>query len=89
MRTFHMILLADAASDPRRVEFEAEGPDHAFQVARNEEDGIQVELWEGDKLLARMTKSGANIWRLDGSVGETSAACKARPISPATAQPGL
>ena len=87
MRKFHMILLADAASAPRRVEFEAEGPDHAFQVARNEQDGIQVELWEGDKLLARMTKSGANIWKLDGSVSETVAARESARISPSE-QPG-
>lgn len=82
MRHFHMILLADAASVPRRVEFEAEGPDHAFQVARNEEDGIEVELWEGHKLLARMIKSGANIWRLDGSASKTAAARSSAPISP-------
>lgn len=66
MRAYHLIIVSSAAQ-PRRVDFHAESPDHAFQVARNEEDGIEVELWEGDRLLARMTKSGANIWRLGGS----------------------
>jgi len=34
-------------SPNRGVDFKAESPDHAFQVARNEEEGIYVELWEG------------------------------------------
>lgn len=90
MRKFHMILLADSASNPRRVEFQAEGPDHAFQVARTEEDGVHVELWEGGELLARMTKSGADIWKLESSLGATLAACEPlrylRPHSPAVRQ---
>lgn len=64
MRPFHLIMQGADAPEPRRVDFEAESPDHAFQVARNETDGTQVELWEGSKLLARMTKGDANIWQL-------------------------
>lgn len=64
MRPFHMILQNDAGAEPRRIDFHAEGPDHAFQIARNEEDGVHVELWEDTTLLARMTKSGANMWKL-------------------------
>ncbi|MHA4835662.1 hypothetical protein [Sphingopyxis sp. MSC1_008] len=71
MRAYHL-LISSAASAPRRVDFYAESPDHAFQIARNEEDGIDVELWEGERMLARMTKSGANIWKLTGS-GSASA----------------
>lgn len=64
MRRFHLILLDDASSEPRRIDFHAESPDHAFQVARNETDGTHVELWDGATLLARMTKSAANMWKL-------------------------
>lgn len=64
MRPFHIILQDATETHPRRVDFRAEGPDHAFQIARNEADGVHVELWEGAKLLARMTKSGANMWKL-------------------------
>jgi hypothetical protein len=46
------------------VDFRAESPDHAFQVARNEQDGVHVELWEAGKLLARMTKEDGNLWKL-------------------------
>ena len=65
MRAFHSILFADASAQPRRVDFHAESADHAFQIARNERNGVQVELWEGDRQLASMTKSGANIWKLN------------------------
>lgn len=66
MRAYHLIIV-NSAAEPRRLDFHAESPDHAFQIARNEEDGIEVELWEGDRLLARMTKAGANIWKLGGA----------------------
>lgn len=64
MRPFHLIMQGVDAPEPRRVDFEAESPDHAFQVARNERGGTHVELWEGETLLARMTKGEANIWKL-------------------------
>ena len=64
MRPFHLIMQGADAPELRRVDFEAESPDHAFQVARNERGGTHVELWEGDTLLARMTKGEANIWKL-------------------------
>jgi hypothetical protein len=61
MRAFH--LLIDEV-EPRRIDFRAEGPDHAFQIARNESHGVNVTLWEGERLLARMTKTEANVWKL-------------------------
>lgn len=64
MRPFHMILRDAPGAELRRIDFNAEGPDHAFQIARNEGDGVHVELWQGATLLARMTKSGVNIWKL-------------------------
>lgn len=64
MRPFHMILQDAPGAELRRVDFNAEGPDHAFQIARNEGNGVHVELWQGATLLARMTKSGVNIWKL-------------------------
>ncbi len=64
MRPFHLILKDEDPDAPRRIDFHADGPDHAFQIARNEADGVHVELWEGSTLLARMTKSGANMWKL-------------------------
>jgi len=64
MRPFYIIMQDTTDLQPRRVDFHAEGPDHAFQIARNEADGVHVELWEGATLLARMIKSGGNMWKL-------------------------
>lgn len=70
MRAFHLLI---DDSEPRRIDFQAEGPDHAFQIARNESEGVHVTLWEGEHLLARMTKTEANMWKLH-PIGEQSAA---------------
>lgn len=61
MRAFHLLI---DDTETRRIDFHAEGPDHAFQIARNENDGVNVTLWEGERLLARMTKTEANVWKL-------------------------
>lgn len=64
MRPFHLLVHDVHAREPRRVNFSAESPDHAFQVARNESEGVRVELWDGATLLASMTKAGAGMWQL-------------------------
>ena len=64
MRAFHLIISDAETEEPRRIDFHAEGPDHAFQIARNENQGVDVALWEGRHLLARMTKTEANVWKL-------------------------
>lgn len=64
MRAYHLLVADQGSAEPRRVDFIAESPDHAFRVARNETAGTSCELWDGDKLLARMTKSGAELWQL-------------------------
>ncbi|MGN6692234.1 MAG: hypothetical protein ACTHJU_14950 [Sphingopyxis sp.] len=72
MRAFHIIIYADASTEPKRVDFHAESPDHAFQIARNEQEGVHVELWEHDRRLASMTKSGSGMWKLHGPIDRTT-----------------
>lgn len=68
MRAFHLII-SDADTDqPRRIDFHAESPDHAFQIARNETDGIHVTLWEGETILAQMTKATSSLWKLHSTL---------------------
>ncbi len=64
MPAYHMLLHCPSRRDARRIDFHAEGPDHAFQIARNEADGTEVELWEGNKLLVRMAKTVSNVWQI-------------------------
>ena len=70
MRAFHLMMVDPESSITRRIDFRAESPDHAFQVARTEADGIHVELWEGRALLARMTKTSADVWKLLPSLAQ-------------------
>lgn len=78
MRAFYLIIDDVGSVHPRRIDFQAEGPDHAFQIARNETDGINVTLWEGERVLARMTKTTSNLWQLH-STSETTPAVLAQP----------
>lgn len=79
MPAFHLILRDGSPDEPRRVDFTAESPDHAFQVACNEPEGIHIELWQADRLLARMEKEDGQLWKLlpseaaDGDEPATSA----------------
>lgn len=64
MPAYHLILQNDAAREPRRIDFDADSIDHAFQVARNRVGEIEVELWEGSVCHVRMTNGGSNLWKL-------------------------
>lgn len=63
MGAYHMIV-SNPSTGARRVDFHAETAEQAFLMARNEKDGVEVELWEGERCLACMTKTIANVWRL-------------------------
>jgi len=80
MRAFHLILRDRPSVTPRRIDFEADGPDHAFQIARNETDGVEVELWEGSELLASLTKAGDSLWKIDRRRGIRAAAPNRSPV---------
>lgn len=67
MPAFHLILHDEASAEPRLLDFIAASPEQAFQIARNETDGVAVELWQADTLIARMTKAADNLWLLHGS----------------------
>lgn len=67
MRHFHLLLLTDDGEEPRRLDFQADDPYHAFQSALNERSRCEVELWDGEKLLVRMSKTEANLWKLHGT----------------------
>jgi hypothetical protein len=67
MRPFHLLLITDDGAEPRRVNFHADDPFQAFQSALNERSRCEVELWDGERLLVRMSKTEANLWKLHGT----------------------
>lgn len=66
MGLFHLLLSGASDDAPRRVELRADDPYQAFQAALNERSSCEVELWDGDRLLVRMSKTEANLWKLHG-----------------------
>lgn len=66
MRPFHLLLITDDGAAPRRIDFQADDPFQAFQSALNERSRCEVELWDGERLLVRMSKTEANLWKLHG-----------------------
>ena len=81
----YCLMVSDAeARAAKRVDFIAESPDQAFQVARNVTDGTHCELWEGGKLLARMTKTGGELWQLHATTPQDAESAKGRPALAAT-----
>jgi len=80
----YFLLVSDAdARAINRVDFVAESPDQAFQVARNVADGTYCELWEGLRLLARMTKSGGELWQLLATAPKPAERSEGRSIAAA------
>ncbi|HEV7313703.1 hypothetical protein [Sphingopyxis sp.] len=66
MRLFHLLFHGEDAREPRRVEFRAPDAYQAFQFALNDRGSAEVELWDGEQLLVRMSKTEANLWKLHG-----------------------
>lgn len=66
MHLFHLLLHEGDTRAPRRVEFRAADAYQAFQFALNERSSAEVELWDGEQLIVRMSKTEANLWKLHG-----------------------
>jgi len=85
MRLFHLLLHEGDPRAPRRVEFRAADPYQAFQFALNERSSAEVELWDGEQLVVRMSKTEANLWKLHGIPPMPGAAGPSAPPGAAAA----
>ena len=85
MRLFHLLLNDGDTRAPRRVEFRAADAYQAFQFALNERSSAEVELWDGAKLVVRMSKTEANLWKLHGMPPMPGAAGPSAPPGAAAA----
>ncbi|HET6525730.1 hypothetical protein [Sphingopyxis sp.] len=64
MRSFHILLEGEPSGEPTRIDFEAENPDFALQIAQGQAAGRSIELWEGAMRLGTFCKSAPHLWRL-------------------------
>lgn len=85
MRLLHLLLHEGGSREPRRVEFRAADAYQAFQFALNERSSAEVELWDGEQLVVRMSKTEANLWKLHGIAPLPGAAGPSMPPGAAAA----
>ncbi|NIJ36464.1 hypothetical protein FHR22_001113 [Sphingopyxis panaciterrae] len=64
MRSFYLLLKDDSSGEPKRIDFEAESPDFALQIAQGQASGRDMELWEGAMRLGTLSKAAPQLWRL-------------------------
>ncbi len=64
MRSFYILLEDESSGEPARIDFEAESPDFALQVAQGQATGRRMELWEGSMRLGTFSQSAPHLWRL-------------------------
>ncbi len=64
MRSFHILLEDDSSGEPIRIDFQAETPDFALQIAQGQAAGRSIELWEGAMRLGTFCKTAPHLWRL-------------------------
>jgi hypothetical protein len=64
MRSFHILLEDESFGEPERIDFQAESPDYALQIAQGRAAGRSIELWEGAMRLGTFCKTAPHLWRL-------------------------
>ena len=64
MRSFYILLEDHSSGQSERVDFQAESPDFALQIAQGQAAGRSLELWEGAMRLGTFCKSAPHLWRL-------------------------
>ena len=64
MRSFYILLEDEPSSERTRIDFQAESPDFALQIAQGRAAGRSIELWEGAMRLGTFCKTAPHLWRL-------------------------
>lgn len=64
MRAFHLLCDDDDLGGTTRIDFQAESPDFALQIAQGQAAGRDMQLFEGTTLLGTLSKSTPHLWRL-------------------------
>lgn len=69
MHSFYLMIRPVGAAAADRVALDAANGDHALHLAEGHARDCDVELWDGDRLLARMEASTPNLWTLQSVPG--------------------
>lgn len=69
MHRFYLMIRPLGAAVAERVALDAANGDHALHLAEGHALDCDVELWDGDRLLARMEASTPSLWTLQSAPG--------------------
>jgi len=65
MRSFTLTLIDAGTTEPKRIDFRAYAPDHAFHILEREAVGQSAILWEGETRLATLRRTRAGGWQIN------------------------
>jgi hypothetical protein len=74
MHRFYLLISPACGAGVERVALDAADSDHALHLAEGRARGADVELWDGDRMLAKMGASTPHLWTVPpvASVGAGS-----------------
>lgn len=62
MHRFYLVIRPANGAGTRRVVLDAADSDHALHLAEGRARGADVELWDGDRMLAKMGAGTPHLW---------------------------
>lgn len=62
MHRFYLVIRPAGAAGTQRVALDAADSDHALHLAEGRARGADVELWDGDRMLAKMGANMPHVW---------------------------
>lgn len=65
MRNFILQFHDDGLGEPKRVEFESEDAHEAFSILGKEAERRRVTLFEGERLIATITRTASDGWQVN------------------------
>lgn len=77
MHRFYLVIRPACGAGAERVALDAADSDHALHLAEGRARGADVELWDGDRMLAKMGASTPHLWTVPpATVGIASVAAR-------------
>jgi len=64
MQTFILRFREDGLGEAKRIEFDADGPRDALEIARRELAGRAIELWDDRRRLAVLRRNERDVWQV-------------------------
>jgi hypothetical protein len=65
VRTYTLLLDRKPPSPPLRIDFRADDPARAVQIAQRESANRPFEVWEGERRLGKLTPMDGEFWQID------------------------